>query len=101
MDEMEARHIEERILINERLEKVENLVHDLDKIVVRGNGKPSLQEDVRTTLKFVHNLQWWMTTIAVTFIAQFVAVSVAMALTIIQLLPILSTIADAYSKNSP
>ena len=41
MDELVARQIEERILINERLEKVENLVHDLDKIVVRGNGKQS------------------------------------------------------------
>lgn len=101
MDEMEARHIEDRILVNERLEKVENLVHDLDRIVVRGNGKPSLQEDVRTTLKFVSSLQWWMTTIAVTFMAQFVAVSVAMVLTLVRVLPILTEIADAYSKNSP
>lgn len=101
MDEMEARHIEDRILVNERLEKVENLVHDLDRIVVRGNGKPSLQEDVRTTLKFVSSLQWWMTTIAVTFMAQFVAVSVAMVLTLVRVLPILTEIADAYQKNSP
>ena len=42
-----------------------------------------------------------MTTIAVTFIAQFVAVSVAMVLTIIRILPILSEIANAYAKNSP
>lgn len=101
MDELEARHIEDRILVNERLEKVETLVHDLDKIVVRGNGKPSLQEDVRTTLKFVSSLQWWMTTIAVTFMAQFVAVSVAMVLTLVRVLPILTEIADAYQKNSP
>ena len=101
MDDLQREELEFRIIINERLEKLETTVEDLDKIVVRGNGKPSLQEDVRTTLKFVYNLQWWMTTIAVTFIAQFVAVSAAMVLTIIRILPILSEIANAYAKNSP
>ena len=56
MDELQREEFEFRILINERLEKLETTVEDLDKIVVRGNGKPSLQEDVRTTLKFVYNL---------------------------------------------
>lgn len=101
MDDIQREDIEFRIRINERLETLETTVEALDKIVVRGNGKPSLQEDVRTTLKFVYNLQWWMTTIAVTFIAQFVAVSVAMVLTLVRLLPILTEIANSYTKNSP
>ena len=38
-----------------RLKAVEHDVEALDRIVVRGNGKPSLQEDVRTIKKFIED----------------------------------------------
>jgi hypothetical protein len=40
-----------------RLKIVEPRVEELDRIIVRGNGKPSMQEDVRTILKYISDEQ--------------------------------------------
>ena len=75
--------------IEERHERDGQLLYDIDKILVRGNGKPSMQEDVRTVLAFVKTMQFWITTIALAFIAQFITIGVGIVITLIQLLPIL------------
>jgi hypothetical protein len=87
-----------------RLDKLEGdskdmdiLLKDLDKILVRGNGKPSMQEDVRTLVTFYKNTQFWMTTLAVAFIAQFIAVGTGMTVIFIRAIPLLN---EMIIKNS-
>ena len=65
------------------------MLKEHDIILVRGNGKPSLQEDVRNLLEFAKSLKFWMTTIAIAFISQFIAVGVTLILAVIKLLPLL------------
>jgi hypothetical protein len=64
--------------------------HDI--ILVRGNGKPSIQEDVRNLLGFMKSMNFWMTAIALAFLGQFIAVGVTMIITIVQILPFLKDI---------
>lgn len=63
-----------------------------DKILVRGNGKPSLQEDVRSLLNFVKGIRFWLTALALAFMGQFIAVGIGMIITFIQLIPVLENL---------
>jgi len=78
--------------IGNELIRLRNMTEEHDKILVRGNGKPSMQEDVRNLLTFVKSLRWWMTAIAVAFLGQFIAVGISMVVTIIRLEPLLEKI---------
>jgi len=69
---------------------MEKLLLELDKILVRGNGKPSMQEDVRTLVTFYKNTQFWMTALAIAFIGQFVAVGTGMTVILIRAMPLLN-----------
>jgi len=55
---------------SEALRIVKGMVDEHDKILVRGNGDPSLQEDVRTIKRFMASLQFWMTAIGIAFVSQ-------------------------------
>lgn len=76
------------------LSELKDLYKEHDKILIRGNGVPSLQEEIRTIKKFIESLRFWMTAFALAFIGQFVAVGVTMVIIIIQALPYLKMIAD-------
>lgn len=79
---------EERLSkLEDKQERMDELVTEHDKILVRGNGKPSIQEDVRNLVLFSTSIKFWMTTIAVTFLAQFVAVGVGLVITVLQIAP--------------
>lgn len=79
---------EERLSkLEDKQERMDELVIEHDKILVRGNGKPSIQEDVRNLVLFSTSIKFWMTTIAVTFLAQFLAVGVGLVITVLQIAP--------------
>ena len=97
VDPMEERlaKLEERTgRMEEKQERDGVLLYEIDKILVRGNGKPSMQEDVRTVLAFVKTMQFWITTIALAFIAQFITIGVGLIITLIQLIPILKELSS-------
>jgi len=64
-----------------------NLFQEHDKILVRGNGKPSMQEDVRNLTVFIKSIKFWMTALALAFIGQFAAVGLAMVIYVLKSMP--------------
>jgi len=55
-----------------------------DKFLIRGNGKPSLMEDVRTIKDFIKNIKFWITAVAIAFIGQFMILFFAVLVWAIQ-----------------
>jgi len=56
-----------------RLERVEEQSDNSDKILVRGNGHPSLQEEVRTLGRFINALRFWGGIVGVAIIGELTA----------------------------
>lgn len=75
--------------IAERQESLSKTLAEHDKILVRGNGVPSLQEDVRNIKGYINEQKMWIKAIALLFLGQFVAVGVSMVVLFIQVIPIL------------
>jgi hypothetical protein len=68
-------------------------VSEHDKILIRGNGQPSLQEEVRILKNYVGEQKAWLKAIALLFAAQFIAVFIGMVVLFIQVIPDLQRIA--------
>ena len=75
------------VMQSAEIKELQQNFHELDKILIRGNGKPSLMEDMRNVLEFVKSIRFWMTALALAFISQFAAVTVMGIITIIRLMP--------------
>lgn len=73
---------------------MQKTVETHDKILVTGNGNPSLQEDVRNIKEFIKSVKFWMTALAMAFIGQFVAIGVTVVVVVIQALPYLKAVAE-------
>ena len=58
---------------SEAIRIIKALVDQHDKIIVRGNGEPSLLEDVRTIKRFCDSIRFWITAIGLAFLGQAVA----------------------------
>lgn len=75
------------------LSEVEHKVDEHDKILIRGNGQPSLQEEVRALKVYVSEQKSWLKAIALLFAAQFAAVFISMLVLFIQVIPDLQKLA--------
>ncbi len=66
------------------------ILQELDEIL-KGRGKeiPSLVDDVRTVKEFVGGVKFWLRTIAVMLIAQFVAIGFSAVFFILRVWPML------------
>lgn len=61
------------------------LFEEHDVILVRGrNGSPSVQEEIRNLTKFMSSIKFWITSLALAFLSQFVIVGVGMAMYLIK-----------------
>lgn len=76
------------VLQNVEIKELQDSLREMDKILVRGNGKPSLMEDVRNLLAFVRSLRFWLTALAIAFIGQFAAVTITMIIAVVRLIPV-------------
>jgi hypothetical protein len=79
-----------------RLKAVERDVDALDRIIVRGNGKPSLQEDVRTILKFVESWQFWSRLVIGLVITNLLGLMFAAFIWFVKIYPVI----DALSREA-
>lgn len=79
--------------IKASVEEVERKVDEHDKILIRGNGQPSLQEEVRALKVYVGEQKSWLKAIALLFAAQFSAVFISMLVLFIQVIPDLQKLA--------
>jgi hypothetical protein len=80
---------------NIKIDEHDVLLKEHDEILVRGSkDKPSLQEDVRTITMFIKSLKFWISTIAVAFITQFIAVGIGLVILLLQAMPLLQKLTD-------
>lgn len=75
--------------IMERQDTLVKLVDEHDKILIRGNGQPSLQEEVRGLKAYITEQKTWIKAIALLFLGQFITVGISMIVLFIRVLPIL------------
>lgn len=71
---------------------INNLQADVrihDKVLITGNGEPSLQERVRKLETFVESFQFWQRTVAVALVLQTITFGAAAVIYFIKLTPIL------------
>ena len=85
---------EVRKVIQEELEPFAKKVEEHDKYLIRGNGQPSMLEDMRTVKGYQAEQKTWLKAIALFFISQFVAVMSGLVYLLIQVAPILKNLAE-------
>src|SRR3990172_1855884 len=74
---------------------VKTLTKEHDDILIRGSGgNAPLKEDVHVLTEFMKSIRFWVTTLAITFIGQFVAVAITTIITIMQVLPLLKNLVE-------
>lgn len=72
--------------------RMNDLTHDVtehNKILVTGNGEPSLQERIRNLEEFTQSIKYWERFVGGAIILQAVAFMVALILALIKFLPLL------------
>lgn len=71
------------------------MVRDHQKILVQGDGdKPSLVDSVRTLNNYMQGAQFWLRSIALIFVTQFIAFTVAGVIFFIRVVPVLQKLAN-------
>lgn len=78
--------------VNTALNLVQNDVHAHNKILVTGNGEPSLQERIRNLEAFVASQKYWLRFVAGALIVQTITFGTAAVVYFIKLTPILNKI---------
>lgn len=79
---------------------MEEKVNYLNKIIVRGNGKPSLVEDVHTLVQFMtdqkDNYKFWSRWIIAGIVANIVGYTIAAIAWFVKVAPLLERIVNSY-----
>jgi hypothetical protein len=75
-----------------KIEHLERGFDEHDKYLVRGNGVPSVMEDIRTIKKFMDKVNFWITAIGLAFMGQFVVFIFGAVILFIEVLPKLYTL---------
>ena len=86
--------LEERaVAVETRLESLEDKVTYINSVVVRGNGKPSLIEDVHTLIAFMNDqkdsYKYWSRWIIAGVFANVIGLTFAAIVWFIKILPVL------------
>lgn len=79
--------------IKDKIDEMEKLLQEHDKILIRGNGKPSMAEDLRNVKSFIESISFWLKVFGVAFIGQFIALIISIAIIVLQALPALERLA--------
>lgn len=77
---------------------VNDLRHDVnihDKLLVTGNGEPSLQERLRNVESYVNGAKYWSRFIGGAVVVQTLSIFVGIIIALIKLLPVLEKIASS------
>lgn len=77
---------------------VNDIRHDVgehNKLLVTGNGNPSLQERLRNLESYTDSLKYWSKFVGGAIIVQTVAFFVAIVVALVRFLPLLEKLADA------
>lgn len=75
---------------------INDLRHDVsvhDKLLVTGNGEPSLQERLRNVESYINGAKYWSRFIGGAVVVQTLGIFVGIIITMIRLLPVLEKIA--------
>lgn len=75
--------------VNTALNLLQNDVHVHNKILVTGNGEPSLQERIRNLEAYVASQKYWLRMVAGALVLQTITFGTAAIVYFIKLLPIL------------
>lgn len=78
--------------LSKEIEEIKDKVDVHDKYLIRGNGQPSMMDDIRTIKEFIKGVRFWLTTIAVILVGELATLTVGAVLTLIQLFPKLQEI---------
>lgn len=76
--------------------KLNDLDHDVkihDKLLITGNGSPSLQERLRNVEHFVENMKYWSRFIGGALILQTLAFFIGIVVAVVRFLPLLEKLA--------
>lgn len=76
---------------------INDIKHDVsvhDKILVTGNGTPSLQERLRNLEKFVDSFQYWLRFVGGAIVLQTLAFFVGIVIALVRFLPLLEKLAN-------
>lgn len=76
---------------------INDMKHDVsvhDKILVTGNGVPSLQERLRNLEKFVDGFQYWLRFVGGALVLQTLAFFVGIIIALVRFLPLLEKLAN-------
>lgn len=89
--------LEERaVAVETRLEALEDKVTYINSVVVRGNGKPSLIEDVHTLINFMNDqkdsYKYWSRWIIAGVLANIIGLTFAAIVWFIKILPVLDVV---------
>jgi hypothetical protein len=80
--------------ISSAMQELKTEVGTHEKILITGNGIPSLQERLRSLEKFVDTFQYWLRFVGGAIVLQTLAFFVGVVIALVQFLPILKRIAD-------
>lgn len=79
--------------INTSLQDVQHDVAIHNKLLVTGNGEPSLQERMRNVEKYISGIQYWSKFIGGALIVQTIAFFAGIIVALVRFLPILESLA--------
>lgn len=78
-------------VVNDMQHKVN--VHD-EALVTGGNGKPSIQERIRTMEKYIDNLQYWGRFVGGALVVQTLGFFIGIVIALVRFLPLLERLAN-------
>lgn len=80
--------------INTTLQEIKAEVGAHEKILITGNGVPSLQERLRLLEKFVDNFNYWFKFVGGAIVLQTLAFFIGVVIALVRFLPLLEKLAD-------
>jgi hypothetical protein len=80
--------------INTVLQEIKSEVATHEKILITGNGVPSLQERLRGLEKFVDTFQYWLRFVGGAIVLQTLAFFIGIVLALVRFLPLLEKLAS-------
>lgn len=80
--------------LNTALIDLQHTVKIHDDLLITGDGKPSLQERLRTVEKYIDNLQYWGRIIGGALIIQTLGFFVGIVIAVVRFLPLLERLAQ-------
>lgn len=79
--------------LNTTLQDIKNEVAEHDKILVTGNGVPSMQERMRTLEAFMETMKYWGRFIGGAIVLQTLGFAVATVIAVVRVLPLIEKLA--------